>query len=330
MSACDIAVLGAGLSGVLAAGWLRVRYPNERVVIIEPGEPGAAFWSGGLKYLRPSQDFTDYLLEIGLPFDIHAVRGGVWMDGKILRYPLDDRYAQDLVQREHYVKTRGTIEGYTTDVMNFGGKDQVRYTLDYRALVSASIRHRNHKIIQAHVKGIKLLSNRASEIITSDGEVVYARNVVSTLPLPLYLTLSDVPMEKRPTLAHRWLFVYHAEGDPEALGDRDYVYTPQLPNVHRVSKTTTAGMYHVEVNRAGRGQSPTDNIHQEVEPLLKNAVPSGSYLAPVTILPGHILPSDMAGWHPPSSHILLGRYAAWEPRSTADRTFQVMKERVCW
>lgn len=317
MSNFDVAILGGGLSGVLAAAWLRCNRPDYRVVLVEPGEPGAAFWAGGLKYLRTSAAFTDFLLETGLDFDVVRVRGGVYDNGQISTYPLSDRDQQEAVQRAHYLKTRGTHEGYTSDVMNFGGKTSTRYVLDYKALVRACLANPKLTVVRAPVTRI------GDAFVIVDQVRLDARTIVSTLPLPLYLNMSGTPMESRPTLAHRWLHVFMAQGGTDALEGYDYVYTPTLPHVHRISRSEYPDRFQVEVNSSDRASDLMTWITEAAEVIgyLGQEHPT------VVKIPGHILPSDMNGWKPPDNHIMLGRYSAWQPRATADQTFDNLKAR---
>lgn len=320
----DVAILGGGLSGVLAAGYLAHDH-DRTVVMVEPGEPGAAFWTGGLKYLRTSNEFTALLGRLGLCADIRTVHGGALMypddvDETIFgatkyvlkRYPLANPRDTALLQRMHYRKTRGTMEGYTSESMNFGGAVGTAYDLNYKALVANCLY--STVVLKNKVAHISHAPEYTS-IILDSGFALRARWVISTIPLPAYLSASGVAEAARPILRHRWLHIAHIKCEkPEALRPFNYVYTPTFHRAHRI--TATADGYDIEVNSDSRNGFEPQDVADAIEWL---GVDKAAMMV-VNTIPGHILPSDFRGWGPPSTHHLLGRFAAWEARATASDT----------
>mgnify|MGYP005832894883 CR=1 FL=1 len=139
---CDVAIVGGGMGGCIAAAWLRTNFPDWSIVLLEPGELGAAFKSGGLKYLRWDDELADLIVNRGILVSKVEVMGGVllppswgstWDVGQdvpaSLIQPFPGALAKDDIeklQRIHYKATRGTMDGFSEGVMNWGGREQYR------------------------------------------------------------------------------------------------------------------------------------------------------------------------------------------------------------
>lgn len=325
MSVYDVAILGGGLTGCLAAGWISLQKPKWKIALIEPGELGAAFWSGGLKYLRVRPEFTDYLLELGLSFTIRQARGGVWWQGSAVDYPRPGGDSEnEAIQKAHYLKTRGTMDGYTSDVMNFGGGGY-QYVMDsYKELVRRSVDRANITVYVGKVNSIRDFTHAefgkfldVVELAGASTSKIHAPRIVSTIPRPMYIKLLE-GVASLPEHNHRWLHSIEVHASAAALGNYDYLYTPGLRNVHRISRTRDFNKFTFEVNSADRGYSGLGRWFEEMDSLMKTNVKAH---AVHSIIPGHILPGSDNGWKPPQDHFLIGRYAAWEPRETVDKVF---------
>jgi hypothetical protein len=298
----DVVILGGGPVGVIAAGVLSELRPQWRVVLVEPGPLAASLDAGGLRYLRGSQPLQELVRALGVPFAAVPVRGGVLMPNQtVANYP-DEFEGEQLaeIQRKHYCRTRGTLDGFTADVMNFGGTPVPKLELD-RALLVARATART-KVVKFAVTDI----DEDGQVLLRNGFTVRAKRfVLSTIPLPGYAKLAATMRDNQPVCHNRWLVVGRHPTAPESFQRYDYIYTPWLSGTHRLSRDKD-GAWWSETSRGNRDAA--------------EAV--ASFMDQGKVLPGHLLHVDWNGGRLPPRHHLLGRFAAWEPRYTVDQTVQ--------
>ena len=314
----DLLILGGGMSGMLAAATARCAEVN--VGIVEPNGLGASFTGPGYRYLRWSEPLVRLLGLMGIQHEIVVHKGGLLDDtGTIHAYPESlDMAALDMVQRRHYNKTRGSMVGYSPGVMNFGGKNKRGIQVNVRDIV---------RWVEGHVDHYEDSAEHISGVVRTSRDVhISYRSLIVTIPLPVLAHILELDPQEAPVTKARALYaaVVEVDKDHPMLGF-DFIYTPWLTAIHRVSK---AGPKHLTVEWNAGEYSP--NLDQRLIPDRDAAKlkidHQGSFTNPQ---PGHLRPCLWGTWRPPKYTHLIGRFAEWEPRATAegaiDKTLEVLR-----
>lgn len=310
MNVYDVVVVGGNMGGTLIAAAYAAH--GRSVAVIEP-QPLASAFMGGFKYLRHNDELIHLLIKLGVRYSILKVRGGViTAQGDMLSFP-GDIAPQHLenVSKTHYLKTRGTLDGWTPQVMNFGGTPTDEVDADIGKLVEWVDEH--CEVIRAPAK---LISGQ--QVGLGNGVYVCGKQLVSTVPLPILCRLLRLDEHEKPVTPHQMLNTVEFQWTIMAGGcPWDYVYTPYLKRLHRVSVVNhKQGVWQAEWN--GDADTPVDDLEE---------LAGVEYISPVRSLPGHLLPIEWRSWKPDPSLRLMGRFAEWNPRGTVDQTVAtLMKE----
>ena len=310
------------MGGCVAAGWLKVHRPDLTVMIIEPGPLGGSFKGGGLKYLRWDDGLAQLLVDNSLPALKQQVIGGVATvgpDGSLVAcdYPGDlDPLAIKQLQLAHYKMTRGTMEGFTDGVMNFGGRDQFKIVTPANLCESLTS---GAAVIQAMITRI-MPSRGSSYLKLSNGVMVEAKTTLWTPHLLFLSNMMGDPVDPQAKL----LNVMSCEAISDWWAAHDYIYTStSCSRVHRISTSTPVGTVVAEWN----GE---DGLSNEVLTDLDALGMMPQYDTHKS-LPGHLLPlsdgdkATVSGW---LDHGIrpLGRFAEWDGRATVDKNIIKLEE----
>jgi hypothetical protein len=321
---CDIAIVGGGMGGVIAAAWAKINRPDSEVVLIEPGQPGAGFNSGGLRYLRWNPRLGALLDSLGHLWAKVPVYGGILIpDGtswRVADYPggMSD-IAVEAHQRAHWDKTRPGRGGFSRRVMNEGGRESFKIEAG-PGLVEAMLE--GVTVIKATVIGVDV-NWRSTYIRTSPRATIEAATTIWTPPAPALMRLCGLPYEQR-EFRHANLNVIHGLHEPDnPIASRDYVYTPYLASrIHRISKAALPGVVQLEWN-GDDGLTPEiieDCVVQlGIQPTLASFKEMPGHLAPMGVKARHALSSL------PPHFRMLGRYAEWDSRATVDQSTDKME-----
>lgn len=324
-----IVILGSGISGLCAATILKQKDP----VLI--GEIIGGDWiAGGLKYIHHSDSVLRLLDEMGYgTVEIYNVKGGVFLDGKLIKFPIKDKELARMIQVKHYLKTRYGRNFIKLDIPydcmnNLGGNDK-SVKLDSGEFINKildSVRERgiiNNKIVW--VNFIK------KYLLLDDGRKLKFDEVISTIPLPILSKMSEgiyfpEDMEYKKTIIFKFCVLDSEIKD----GNRhwknwDYIYTPETQNglVYRISSyNKRKNIFHAEVSSSCI--DPHDDFqhtHLCVMEELSDIFRCDIKMFEISIIKGHILKGDRYIEIPDYVHF-LGRYSSWNPRETVDKVVE--------
>lgn len=321
-----IVILGGGISGLIAARAIietgRAGKPHQNeVIIVESSKVlGGTFTNGGLKYLAATDDMKDLLGRMGVAFSCESVLGAVWSDGTAHPHP---RWMMSIgtvdrlqVQLAHWLKTRGSLEGFRADCMNDPADEN-------KSALLCDISEFIKKLAwDAFLHCNTFMETRVERICprfvhTQRGRMEYDA-LINTIPLNVIKGLvtpdlsSGIPASKCNKIS-----IVDVEGvDTEMWWD--YLYTPFLPNVSRITRTSITGaqveMPWSTVRPSMTVEDMTPLTRGSNRPLLLNS--RGD-------INGHLVPLQQP-IRTPKNWLMLGRYAEWDPRSTVDKTLEKM------
>ena len=310
------------MGGCIAAGWLKINKPNLKVVVIEPATLGGAFKNSGLKYLRWDDHLASIVTQCGVAAVKQPVKGGVLVsappDAPVAwDYPgdMDERMVQSL-QEEHYSMTRGTMEGFTYDVMNFGGREQFKMVTTPMLCEALTA---DAQVIQSMISRI-YPSDGSCYLKIGGGQMIEAGMTLWTPHLAFLARMMDETSIQTNALT---LNVMVCEAMSEWWATHDYVYTSTCAKkVHRISATDPIGSVQAEWN----GEGLSEDVLSDLEAM--DLLPRMDTHKP---LPGHLLPlsnkdkKTIKGWE---SHGIrpLGRFAEWDGRATVDKNIYKLME----
>lgn len=291
---------------MIASHMLR-QYRGLEVTVMEPGEPGGEFTAGGLKYLHRTDAIATMLSDLGMVFSNHSIRGGILLHDKVRAYPkmLGEvgRENATRIKYDHYRKTRRQEPGdFASKAMNdpedVGLRRAVR--CDFKAMIGALAE-------RAVVVKARLHKIEPYFVITECANTHWYDYLILTIPL---WAIKPTAYFHVPEGHAMQLNVAIVEPLFDSYAKWDYVYTPYTPAdaIHRISSSD--GVYNCEVN----GELNRNDLVSDLNFIFKagwavESVREG--------LKGHLLPlSEQPEW--PSNVAPLGRFAKWDPRSTAD------------
>ena len=313
----DTVIIGGGMGGVVAAAHLLAE-GSPSVAIIDPGNLGASF-QGGLRYLRDNPAMRALLDRWGVLHASETVKGGILSPkGRVLPYPEGVGEHLEDAQRLHYLKTRGTLDGYTGREMNFGGGG-ARLNCDL------------HRFIGKVASCPRFTHYRTNAVLVSGPMVslgnrrwVEGKRIISTIPLPVLARLLQLEPHEAPTCPHRVLHVgsLPLHGGNAALGHFDYTYTPWLKAIHRVHPAPRKGTLEVEWNSAKGEEEPEEALSDDL-----GRIGWAGHTLDWRTLPGHLLPVEWGTWRPEAPLYLLGRFAQWDSRMTVDKVASTLADR---
>jgi FAD dependent oxidoreductase len=309
-----IVIVGGGIAG-LVAYWAFSR-TKAQVKILEPGQPGAEFLAGGLKYLNRTEPMVELLNDLALVFSNHAVNGGILLRGEVHPYPFSLRNMPPdearTIQHAHYRKTRRTepdrlAEKSMNDPDNNGSVRSLKTDLP------------------TFVRELALRASRRGDLIKDAAEVITHDSVrgfsgahypfdAAIVTLPLWISRKVVPWLDVPFAGALKLNVVQVNPLKDPYARWDYVYTPYTPDdlVHRFSPRASG--YNVEFNGIWDDAVTNALLTNELNFLF----PHGWALDSITKgLNGHLLPLEReVNWK--ENVQPLGRFAQWDPRATTD------------
>ena len=335
----NIVILGGGISGLLAGWVLR----EHRPLIIEAGpNVGGNYLAGGLKYIRATPAFRQLLGELALYYDSYQPQGAILADaawgigGWTHPHPTWLRSLSTIqrehIQRLHWMKTRGSSEGFRTDCMNdpLGEGDAMALAVNHGELIKA-LAFYCRLLLKRRVVAIE-----PDHILfeSTDGDWTDAlwRSGIRSPALPYDLLITTLPLGLTARLA-KWTGLPDVKPNPLTIvnvqadgtlpwwrvaGEHhwNYLYTPFMKKVSRLSAGSLAGRFQAE--------APGEVSIAEVAADLKHVFGgldglfSPSSFGERRVIPGHLRPLDRPLlW--PGNWLSLGRFAEWNPRATAEK-----------
>lgn len=301
-----VLIIGGGISGLIA-NYVFKQYRGVEVKVMEPGQPGGEFASGGLKYLHRTDEIVAMMSDLGVVFSNHSIRGGILLHGNVEAYPriLTEmpKERADRIRLDHYRKTRRQEPGeFGSRAMNDPEDVGVRKALscDIQELI---------RRLSGEVTFIKARLDRINDkfVTTTGGGSHWFDFLVLTIPLWVIKQSANFNVPEGHAMR---LNVATVEVVKDRYAKWDYVYTPYTPSdaIHRVS--SVGGGYQCEIN----GEFEQLKLVSDLNFIFKD----GWVLSSVKEgLKGHLLPlSERPIW--PEHVAPIGRFAKWDPRSTAD------------
>jgi hypothetical protein len=306
----NLVILGGGISGLLAARAFR----HHRPTLIEASPTlGGSYLSGGLKYIRATRNFEALLEALAVPWEHYRPQGGLltpWWEGapQLLDHPgaMQAMGSSERIkmQQSHWTRTRGTSLGFRETCMNdpMGEGNALALKVDHRLLMdrlsASALEHGNV------LTGVKVEEISQEWVGTSVCSYPYT-HLITTLPIVLTRKLAPwlslpIPTAKQLSVA---FFTTRPSVLPPAAELMDYVYTPGVPYVHRISRS--AGSWQAEA----AGDIPQSVIDSSV----------GGISHARSLLMGHLIPFDSEPQYP-KNVAPLGRFAEWDTRSEAEKT----------
>lgn len=319
-----IVILGGGIAGLIAAHVLK---DGHDVTIIEAGKSlGGNFNAGGLKYIRVTVPMMNMLSDLGVPFQTYTPRGKVILDSGMHPWPpwgiakpvhepddgevLISGEVIRLIQRIHWLKTRGSLDGFTTTCMNdpLGNGADPALGCDHAVLVDRLIQSIRPKVA---INTSSLVTNvYMGNVECTDGGRTMFDRLITTIPLPVAAKIIPIGQQAKPT--HHGIAVVNVKTAPAEV-ERfrqykwDYCYTPLDPLVSRLSNSN--GLLQAEAPYHLNSHPPT----------AKDFAANGWQTDGQAMhMPGHLVPMPAnVNW--PVGIIPLGRFAQWDSRMTVER-----------
>lgn len=303
-----VIIAGGGVSG-LVLNHVLGKYKSLDVKLLEPGNLGGEFLSGGLKYIHQTDEMEAMFNSMDILYSPYTVQGGIFLKESVCPYPAvfsemeKDQTAR--IQADHYRKTRRTEPGdFAKKAMNDPAAVKPRKALkcDFAEMVKKLGARAN--VIRAALTKVE-----ADTVSLNNGSKLGFDYLVLTIPLWIIRDIVswDVPIG----LAVK-LNIAQVKPARDKYAKWDYVYTPYTPAdaVHRFSPN--GGGYSVEVNGIlNQAALKTDLDFIFKDGWAVSAVKEG--------LKGHLMPLEYEpAW--PANVAPLGRFARWDPRMTTDET----------
>lgn len=302
-----VLIVGGGISGLIASYVFTKMCSGLNVRIMEPGKPGGEFTAGGLKYIHRTDAMASMLGDLGVVYSNYGIRGGILLHGAVEPYPkclseMDSERAKR-IQYDHYRKTRRQEPTeFSSRAMNDPESVGERRALrcDYERMIDTLAR-------RATFVRSRLAKIGPGVVLTDRGNSLEFDYLVLTIPLFVIKRLADFYVPEGHAMR---LNLINVVPQSDEYARWDYVYTPYTPAdvIHRISAMD--GGYTCEAN----GELDMEDAIDDLSFIFK----SGYYVRELKEgLKGHLLPlPSKPEW--PSNVAPLGRFAKWDPRSTAD------------
>lgn len=316
-------ILGGGISGLLAAWVLRDQKP---VLLEAKPEVGGAYLAGGLKYIRNTWNFRLMLKLIGVDAHQYSPCGMLLFGQRIREHPdwllEQPPWLQRAIQASHWLKTRGggeSLQGFRSDCMN-APKTEARdkaLSCDHRLLFDRLIWSLSDHNVDIRT-GVRIEHVSRTMVCYSGGSEEYDRLVV-TIPLAAISKLA--PWAHIPSATPNKLTIMDVGTNVVSVPSWDYLYTPMLPCVSRITWT---GKCLFQVEAPGDHTQSAVGMFDDTREALsvmcdgnRSSLVVEAVKKPV-VIPGHL---PMLGrkimW--PKNWIPLGRFTEWNPRATAEK-----------
>jgi hypothetical protein len=325
-----VVVVGGGVSGLLA-GYVLNKAQGFDTMVIEANAPGGDFLKGGLKYIHKTPLMTSLLIDLGLAFTNHRVRGAILLKEEIKPYPgaFASMSRQDAtrIQADHYRKTRRVEpDAFARRSMNDPDSAGPRWSLTCDPGEFVRSLHNRVRLVQDQVMRSHNPATGQSFLEGKSGVMYRYDYVIWTTPH--WVTERVVSSDSRYRLGNAISMKLNIVSI-EAKGDKyarwDYVYTPYTPEdlVHRISQRD--GHYDCEFNGLwpDKDQVMTDRITTEMNFLFNDGWAIAT--EPIRGIPGHLLPMREKDKIPDNARF-LGRFSEWDPRATTDVVFQKLQD----
>lgn len=313
-----VVILGGGISGLLAAHVLRKHKPT--LLEAQP-KLGGNYTAGGLKYIRRTARFEALLGELDIHRTLYQPKGVLYFDGQLHPHPSwlmeQPGWGRRAIQSAHWVKTRGLETSVSDTCMNdpAGEGADVAMRCDH-ALLLLNLCGSASMAGAELATGVRVEHVSSESVVCSDRMVPYDR-MVTTAPLSVMSRLA--PWAGLPAPKPNDLSIMDLEDAGMSTVQWDYMYTPTLPTISRISPTHRPGKPQAYQVEAPGCPDPRMMFNEAVE-AISHAV-GGSKLevmGDVRVIPGHLKPlNNPVAW--PESWLPLGRFAEWEPRATAEK-----------
>ena len=303
-----IGILGGGIVGIFTSLVLSELDP----MIISP-ELGGTWASGGLKLLKHHPDIERLLDKYGVSHTSYNVSGGVWWDGEM--YDLKD--VPQAAQQAHYLKTRGTMEGYTDKCMNDKAEDERCFEFKYEHFIELATNELTQ--FRASVSAIVLKDNYV--IVHTDRGASFGFDfVMSSIPLPQVKSL--IQGYHLPDAECNRISVGSFKAMVRSPWKRMYVYLPGDGGVHRISRSGLVSQYWSmettdDVCAMGTPPLIADGYWQDAIPHIQEVLPDARYVKHIGSMLGHLLPLKKPLVYP-ERITPIGRFASWDSRETVD------------
>lgn len=299
-------IVGGGISGLIAS-YVFKQVRGLEVKVMEPGPPGGEFLKGGLKYIHRTDAMASMISDLGLVFSNYNIRGGILLEGSVKPYPKHlseiDRDHAARIKYDHYKKTRRQEPGeFAARSMNDPEDVSVRSAIscDFAELVKALA-------ARADFTKARLAKIQPKNVITDHGNGHWYDYLVVTIPLWIVRHVAYFYVPEGHAMS---LNLARIEPLRDPYAKWDYVYTPYTPAdcIHRISPVE--GGYSCESN----GELSRPHLVSDLNFIFKDG---WSVVSVHEGLKGHLLPlPERPNW--PENVAPLGRFAKWDPRSTAD------------
>jgi len=308
-----VAVLGGGILGLVSANYL-VNQGLDVTLISE--EIGGSWQSGGLKLLKWHPQLEQLLAQLKVPFFVDEVEGAVWWKEHII--PLSE--VTEKIQQAHFLKTRGTMDGYANTCMNAASGQEKIIDIDFNTFVQRA--RKNINIHLAKVVELSLIQTGVS-IDMDDDTVDTFDYVVTSLPLWLFRRVAAWHMPN--TMCNK-VHIADTHTHSRMFWRYKYVYFPENGGPHRISTSDCEQkVWMAEIT----GVTEPDWI--KAITIIQKTIKDARLGRVRATLPGHIYPlTEKLNY--PINVLPVGRFASWNPRETVDKIMDKLSdfvEHVC-
>lgn len=317
-----IAVVGFGITGISAVNYLLSLGIKPNEIDVFSKDIGGDYNKGGLKYILHTSDTERFFDEIiKMEYSINRINGAVYIDGQVHPFPeyfWYERELGDVIQKQYWIKTRKTIDGFDTSCMNepWNYKNQLKIVPSgdfMRVMVDKVLTANQHMIKRQDIDAEML-----AEMINNYDLIIYT---IPVYPLFSMLGIDSIKMNQYESAK---LTIQRFQMNKHNPFWWEYLYVPLFHyQFHRLD--IKPPFIDVEINNSNCDYS---EIHQQLSMLLRTL-----YFEKVSIL-HNTNPSltinikgqikyDLTDYQIlekiPKNVLLLGRYAEWNKRVTWDK-----------
>lgn len=321
-------ILGTGVSGMVAS--LVLKTHGHKITAIGPDS--GDFFQGGLKYFQHSPALEFALREAGVPYVEEKVYGGIFWENQLHLYPGFLRDSENgelrlIIMMMHYLKSRGTMDGFQPTCMNDPFHDRSR-SLVINPTRMAQAAWDDVQLIRDMVVEVDLAGHQIwleNDLSVSGENLVEYDQLFTSLLAKAFEKLTQNTQSREtavsclfPDLKGGFVDLYRIGKPGDGFlwhPNYEYIYTPLQKMISRLSVDLNQNCSFVEVPRP-HGCNFVD-ISELVAEEVRQVLGRELQISYTGTIKGHIVEIDKPLEYP-DGVLPIGRYAAWSSRETAD------------
>ena len=317
-----IAVIGFGITGISAVKYLLSLGIKTSQIDVFSKDIGGDYNKGGLKYILHTPDtekFFDEIIE--MEYLVNRINGAVYIKGQAHPFPeyfWYERELGDTIQKQYWIKTRKSTDGFDTSCMNepWHYKNQLKIVPqgDFIQKMVTDVFRANQYMVKKQPIDSEVLAEMINKYDL----------IISTFPIYPLFNLLGIDSKKQEQFESAKLTIQRFQMNKHKPFWFEYLYVPSFDySFHRMD--FKPAFIDVEINNSSDDYG---ELHKQVSKIvntlsvgkigvLHNTNPS------LTINIKGQIKFDLTDYQIlekiPKNVMLLGRYAEWNKRITWDK-----------